>query len=53
MCHAGKLKDNLDITLSKIRSTICPVASQIYKELQKNARLTIVSSTSIIEGGCS
>ena len=49
--YAGKLKDNLDITLSKIRSTMSSCGAKSIRELQKNARLTIVSSTSIIEGG--
>jgi len=49
--YAGKLKDNLDITLSKIRSTMSSCGAKSIKELNKNARLTIVSSTSIIEGG--
>jgi IMP dehydrogenase len=49
--YAGKLKDNLDITLSKIKATMCTCGSVTIEELQKNARLTLVSSTSIIEGG--
>lgn len=49
--YAGKLKDNLDITLSKIRSTMSSCGAKSIRELQKTARLTIVSSTSLIEGG--
>ena len=49
--YAGKLKDNLDITLSKIRSTMSSCGAKSIKDLYRNARLTIVSSTSIIEGG--
>lgn len=49
--YAGKLKDNLDITVSKIKSTMCNCGSITIEELQKNARITMVSSTSIIEGG--
>lgn len=49
--YAGKLKDNLDITVSKIKSTMCNCGSITIEELQKTARLSLVSSTSIIEGG--
>jgi len=49
--YAGKLKDNLEITLSKVKSTMCTCGAATIDELQKVARLTLVSSTSIIEGG--
>ncbi len=49
--YAGKLKDNLDITLSKLRATMCTCGSLTLEELHEKARLTLVSSTSIIEGG--
>ncbi len=49
--YAGKLKDNLDLTLSKIRSTMSSCGSTTIKQLQKTARITLVSSTSLIEGG--
>ncbi|TKG97135.1 IMP dehydrogenase [Puteibacter caeruleilacunae] len=49
--YAGKLKDNLDITLGKIKSTMCSCGVSNLQELQSDARLTLVSSTSIIEGG--
>jgi IMP dehydrogenase len=49
--YAGKLKDNLDITLGKIKSTMCSCGSLNLQELHKKAKITIVSSTSIIEGG--
>lgn len=49
--YAGKLKDNLEITLGKIKSTMCSCGSTTVKELQSKARITMVSSTSIIEGG--
>ena len=49
--YAGPLKDNLAVTVSKIKSTMsnCGVAS--IKELHENAKLTLVSSMSLIEGG--
>ena len=49
--YAGKLKDNLDTTISKIKSTMCNCGAVTIDELQKVARITLVSSTSIIEGG--
>ncbi len=49
--YAGKLKDNLNVTLSKIKSTMCSCGAKTVPELQQNARLTVVSSTSIVEGG--
>ena len=49
--YAGSLKDNVGITLSKIRSTMCKCGALSIPELQEKARLTLVSSTSIVEGG--
>ena len=49
--YAGSLKENVGITLSKIRSTMCNCGTLSIAELQKNACLTLVSSTSIVEGG--
>lgn len=49
--YAGSLKDNVSLTLSKIRSTMCNCGAMTIPELQKNAKLTLVSATSIIEGG--
>jgi len=49
--YAGKLKDNVDITLGKIKSTMCSCGALTIKELKNLAKITLVSSTSIIEGG--
>ncbi len=49
--YAGSLKDNVDITLSKVKSTMCNCGALTIPELQEKAKLTVVSSTSIIEGG--
>jgi IMP dehydrogenase len=49
--YAGKLKDNLDVTLGKIKSTMCSCGTLSIKDLKDNAKITLVSSTSIIEGG--
>ena len=50
--NAGALKDNVDMTLSKIKSTMCNCGSLTIPELQEKAKLTVVSSTSIVEGRC-
>ena len=49
--YAGSLKDNLNITLSKVKSTMCSVGTLNIQELQQKAKITLVSSTSIVEGG--
>jgi len=49
--YAGKLKDNLNITLSKIKSTMCSCGAIGIAELQQKAKITLVSATSIVEGG--
>lgn len=49
--YAGALKDNVNLTLNKIRSTMCNCGSITISELQKKAKITLVSSTSIVEGG--
>jgi len=49
--YAGSLKDNVALTLGKIRSTMSNCGAQTITELQEKAKLTLVSSTSIVEGG--
>jgi IMP dehydrogenase len=49
--YAGSLKDNLDLTVSKIKSTMCNCGALSIAELQKKARITLVSSIGIREGG--
>lgn len=49
--YAGSLKDNLAVTLGKVRSTMCNCGVLNLADLRKNAKLTLVSSTSIVEGG--
>ena len=48
--YAGTLKDNLQITISKIKSTMCNCGSITINELHEKARLTLVSNVSIQEG---
>ena len=49
--YAGSLKDNVNLTLGKMCSTMCNCGALTIQELQKKAKLTLVSSTSIVEGG--
>ena len=49
--YAGPMKDTLDQTLSKIKATMSSCGTVDLKTLRENAKLTLVSSTSIIEGG--
>ena len=49
--YAGSLKDNVGLSLSKVRSTMCNCGALTIGELQEKARMTLVSSTSIVEGG--
>ena len=49
--YAGMLKDNVTGTVYKIKSTMCNCGVLTIPEFQKNAKLTLVSATSIVEGG--
>ena len=49
--YAGSLRDNLNITLSKIRATMCNCGALTISEFQSKARLTRISPSSLIEGG--
>ncbi len=49
--YAGSLQENVDITLAKVRSTMCNCGALTIGELQDKAKLTLVSATSIVEGG--
>ncbi|MBR2746171.1 MAG: IMP dehydrogenase [Erysipelotrichaceae bacterium] len=49
--YAGRLKDNVAVTTYKIKSTMCNCGALTIKEFQEKAKLTLVSSTSIVEGG--
>ena len=48
--YAGPLKDNLNITVNKIKSTMCNCGSISIPEFHEKARLTLVSNISIKEG---
>ena len=49
--YAGSLKDNVGVTLSKIRSTMCNCGALSLPEFREKAKITLVSATSIVEGG--
>ena len=49
--YAGSLKDNVALTLNKVKTTMCNCGALSIPELQEKAKMTLVSATSIIEGG--
>ena len=49
--YAGALADGMATTLAKVRSTMCNCGALTIPELRDKAKLTLVSSVSIVEGG--
>ncbi len=49
--YAGSLKDNVNLSLSKVKHTMCNCGALTIEELQQKAKITLVSATSIVEGG--
>ena len=49
--YAGALKENVALSLNKVKSTMCNCGVLSIPELQEKAILTLVSATSIVEGG--
>ena len=49
--YAGALHDNVEASLYKVKSTMCNVGVTTIPDLQRDAKLTLVSSVSIVEGG--
>ena len=49
--YAGSLHDNVEKSLYKVKSTMCNCGAVSIEELQQKAKMTVVSSTSIVEGG--
>lgn len=49
--YAGKLRDNLEVTLAKVRSTLCNCGALTLPQFYQRARLTVASAVSIHEGG--
>ncbi len=49
--YAGSLHDNVEASLYKVKSTMCNCGVLNIADLQRDAKLTLVSSVSIVEGG--
>ena len=49
--YAGSLHDNVEKSLYKVKSTMCNCGAVTIEELQQKAKMTLVSATSIVEGG--
>ena len=49
--YAGSLHDNVEKSLYKVKSTMCNCGAISIPELQETAKITLVSATSIVEGG--
>ena len=49
--YAGPLRDNVAKSLYKVKSTMCNCGVTTIPDLQRDAKLTLVSSVSIVEGG--
>lgn len=49
--YAGSLKDNVTLSLNKVKSTMCNCGVLNIPDLQKYTKITLVSATSIVEGG--
>ena len=49
--YAGPLKENVDNSLLKVRSTMCNCGALDLAEFREKAKLTLVSATSLVEGG--
>ena len=49
--YAGSLHDNVEASLYKVKSTMCNCGVLTIPDLQRDAKLTLVSSVSIVEGG--
>lgn len=49
--YAGSLHDNVGLSLKKVQSTMCNCGVLSISELQEQAKMTIISTTSLVEGG--
>lgn len=49
--YAGGLHDNVTLSLNKVKATMCNCGVTTIPDLQRDAKLTLVSATSIVEGG--
>ena len=49
--YAGSLHDNVQASLYKVKSTMCNCGVTTIPDLQRDSKITLVSSVSIVEGG--
>lgn len=49
--YAGSLHDNVQMSLGKVKSTMCNCGALNIPDFHKSAKLTLVSAVSIVEGG--
>jgi len=49
--YAGSLKDNVTLSLNKVKSAMCNCGVLNIPDLQTKTKITLVSATSIVEGG--
>ena len=49
--YAGPLHDGVEKSMYKVKSTMCNCGATTIPMLQQNAKITLVSATSIVEGG--
>ena len=49
--YAGSLEDNVNLSLKKVKSTMCNCGVLNIGDLQKKAKITVISTTSLVEGG--
>ncbi|MFV0313545.1 MAG: IMP dehydrogenase [Anaerotignum sp.] len=49
--YAGSLRDNVELSLKKVKSTMCNCGVLTIPELQQKSKLTVISTTSLVEGG--
>lgn len=49
--YAGSLHDNVNLSLKKVKSTMCNCGVLSIPELQEKAKITVISTTSLVEGG--
>ena len=49
--YAGSLHDNVEKSLYKVKSTMCNCGVTNLADLRRDAKMTLVSATSIVEGG--
>ena len=49
--YAGPLRENVQLSLNKVKATMCNCGFLDLAGLREGAKITLVSATSIVEGG--